>query len=138
MRSTCCSRRLMMPSEAQVERAIALIQKGGGNYEYFFQQLSNPSWIAPLERVSKTAYRIPAWPEGQYLLRMAAVAPEEVTAAIGAACFESDNPAVHMLLVEIAGIVPISGAREIATRELAWLEKQRSLFTLYPQKAASL
>ena len=99
-----------MPTEVQVERAIALIQKGGGNYEYFFQQLSNPSWIAPLakrgrfnhppplERVSKTAYRIPSWPEGQYLLRMAAVAPEEVAAAIGAACFESDNPAVHTLL----------------------------------------
>ena len=30
-----------MPSEVQVEKAIALIQKGGGNYEYFFQQLSN-------------------------------------------------------------------------------------------------
>jgi hypothetical protein len=140
----------MMPSEVQVERAIALIQKGGGNYEYFFQQLSNPSWIAPLakrgrfnhppplERLSKTAYRIPAWPEGQYLLRMAAVAPDEVTAAIGVACFESDNPVVHMLLVEIAGIVPASSARGIATRELAWLEKQRSLFTLYPQKAAAL
>ena len=139
-----------MPSEAQVERAIALIQKGSGNYEYFFQELSNPSWIAPLakrgrfnhppplERVSKTAYRIPAWPEGQYLLRMAAVAPEEVTAAIGAACFESDNPAVHTLLVEIAGIVPASGAREIAAREIAWLEKQRALFTLYPRKAAAL
>jgi hypothetical protein len=140
----------MMPSEVQVERAIALIQKGGGNYEYFFQQLSNPSWIAPLakrgrfnhppslERVSNTAYRIPAWPEGQYLLRMAAVASEEVTAAIGAACFESDNPAVHTLLVEIAGVVPASGAREIAAREIAWLEKQRSLFTLYPRKAAAL
>lgn len=139
-----------MPSEIQVERAIALIQKGGGNYEYFFQQLSNPSWIAPLakrgrfnhppplERVSKTAYRIPAWPEGQYLLRMAALAPEEVTAAIGAACFESDNPAVHTLLVEIASIVPVSGAREITVPEIAWLEKQRTLFTLYPRKAAAL
>lgn len=139
-----------MPSEVQVERAIALIQKGGGNYEYFFQQLSNPNWIAPLakrgrfnhppplERVSNTAYRIPAWPEGQYLLRMAAVAPEQVTAAIGAACFESDNPAVHMLLVEIASIVPASGAREIAAGEIAWLEKQRSLFSLYPRKAAAL
>jgi len=139
-----------MPSEAQVDRAIALILKGGGNYEYFFQQLSNPSWIAPLakrgrfdhppplERVSATAYRIPAWPEGQYLLRMAVVAPEEVTAAIGTACFESDNPAVHTLLVEIAGIIPAPGAREIAVREIAWLEKQRSLFTLYPRKAAAL
>ena len=92
----------------------------------------------PLERVSKTSYRIPAWPEGQYLLRMAAVAPEEVTAAIGAVCFESDNPAVHTLLVEIAGIIPAPEAREIAAREIAWLEKQRSLFTLYPRKAAAL
>jgi hypothetical protein len=140
----------MMPSEAQVDRAIALIQKGGGNYEYFFQQLSNPSWIAPLanrgrfnhppplERVSETAYRVPAWPEGQYLLRMAVVAPEEVAAAIGAACFESDNPAVHTLLVEIAGTVPAPDAGEIAAREIAWLEKQRTVFTLYPRKAADL
>jgi hypothetical protein len=69
---------------------------------------------------------------------MAAVAPEEVTAAIGAVCFESDNPAVHTLLVEIAGIIPAPEAREIAAREIAWLEKQRSLFTLYPRKAAAL
>jgi hypothetical protein len=139
-----------MPSEVQVERAIALIQKGGGNYEYFFQQLSSPSWIGPLakrgrfdhppslERVSKTAFRMPAWPEGEYLLRMAAVAPEEVAAAIGAACFESDNPAVHTLLLEIAGAIAVPGSREIAAREITWLEKQRSLFTLYPRKAAAL
>ena len=39
-----------MPTEVQVERAIALIQKGGGNYEYFFQQLSSPNWIEPLAK----------------------------------------------------------------------------------------
>lgn len=105
-----------MPTKAQVDKAIELIQRGGGNYEYFFGQLSSPSWIAPLaergrfnhppalERVSEEAYRIPPWPEGQYLLRMAGTAPEDVEKAIGADCYNSDNPIVHTLLLEIATV----------------------------------
>jgi hypothetical protein len=139
-----------MPTKAQVDRAINLIQKGGGNYEYFFGQLSSPSWIAPLaergrfnhppplERVSNNAYRIPPWPEGHYLLRMASVAPDEVAKAIGPECYKSDNPLVHMLLVEIATNVPGPAAKDIADRELGWLAKQRSSSTLYPEKAAAL
>ena len=65
-----------MPRELQVDKAIALIKKGGGNYEYFFEKLSSPTWIEPLakrgrfnhppglERVSATAFRMPPWPEG--------------------------------------------------------------------------
>ncbi len=139
-----------MPSEAQVDRALALVQKGGGNYEYFFSELSKPSWIVPLanrgrfdhppslERVSENAYRIPAWPEGQYLLRMALVAPEEVANAIGPTCFASDNPLVHTLLIEIASLLEAPQTSDIALKEIAWLEKQHSLYTLYPQKAATL
>ena len=139
-----------MPSEAQVDRAIALIQKGGGNYEYFFAELSKASWIGPLtkrgrfdhppslERVSENTYRIPAWPEGQYLLRMAPVAPEEVANAIGPACFASDNPLVHTLLIEIASLLGSTQARNIAQQEIDWLDRQHSLYTLYPQKAATL
>jgi hypothetical protein len=139
-----------MPSELQVDKAIALIQKGGGNYEYFFEKLSSPTWIEPLakrgrfnhppalERVSGTAYRMPAWPEGHYLLRMAAFAPEAVAQAIGPGCFESDNPQVHSLLIEIASLLPASAARDIAMQELPWLAKQRSLYILYSGKAATL
>lgn len=139
-----------MPTKAQVDKAIELIQRGGGNYEYFFGQLSSPSWIAPLaergrfnhppalERVSEEAYRIPPWPEGQYLLRVAGAAPEEVAKAIGADCYNSDNPIVHTLLLEIATVLPGQAAKAIAAHEVEWLAKQRSTFTLYPQKAAAL
>ena len=139
-----------MPSELQVDKAITLIQKGGGNYEYFFEKLSSPTWIEPLakrgrfnhppalERVSATAFRMPPWPEGQYLLRMAPIAPETVAQAIGPACFESDNPQVHSLLIEIASLLPASPARDITMKELPWLAKQRALYILYSQKAAIL
>lgn len=139
-----------MPSELQVDKALALIQKGGGNYEYFFEQLSKPSWIAPLAkrgrfnhppplvRVSESAHRIPAWPEGQYLVRMAAVAPDEVASVVGPAAYESDNPLVHTLLLEIASFLPAIAARNLVGKEIEWLEKQRSLYALYPQRAADL
>ena len=139
-----------MPSESQVDKAMALIEKGGGNYEYFFAALSKPSWIGPLakrgrfnhppplQRVSESAYRIPAWPEGQYLLRMAALAPGEVANAIGPACFTSDNPLVHTNLIEIALLLDATDAREVALKEVDWLSHQRSLYTLYPNKAAAL
>jgi hypothetical protein len=39
-----------MPSELQVDKAIALIQKVGGNYKYFFEKLSSPTWIEPLAK----------------------------------------------------------------------------------------
>ena len=81
---------------------------------------------------------MPAWPEGEYLLRMAAVAPQEVGEAIGESCFESDNPGVHVLLLDIASSIASPGASNIAVHEIAWLEKQRTILTLYPQKAATL
>jgi hypothetical protein len=69
---------------------------------------------------------------------MASAVPEKVSKAIGATCFESDNPIVHSLLVEIASIIPPPSARKIAAQEIVWLGKQRSLFTLYPKKVAAL
>ncbi len=102
-----------MPTDAQVDKALELIQKSGGNYEYFFEKLSSPAWIEPLFRRGRfdhppriepidKMYRFPSWPEGEYLLRMADVAPKEVAAAIKPVCFASNNPIVHRLLVEIA------------------------------------
>ncbi|MGD0156651.1 MAG: hypothetical protein ABSB50_11160 [Terracidiphilus sp.] len=138
-----------MPTDVQVEKALELIQKSGGNYEYFFEKLSSPAWIEPLakrgrfdhppgiERIGNM-YRFPPWPEGQYLLRMADVAPEEVAAVIKPACFASDNHIVHRLLVEIACKLPPPLARELAVQEAAWVREQLSLIPLYPEKAAAL
>ena len=138
-----------MPTDAQVDKALELIQKSGGNYQYFFDKLTSPSWIEPLakrgrfdhppgiERIGNM-YRFPAWPEGEYLLRMADVAPEQVATAIKPVCFASDNHIVHRLLVEIARKLPPVLAKDFAVQETAWVREQGSLIPLYPEKAAAL
>jgi hypothetical protein len=138
-----------MPTDVQVDKALELIQKSGGNYEYFFEKLSSPAWIEPLakrgrfdhppgiERIGNM-YRFPPWPEGEYLLRMADVAPQKVAAAIKPVCFASDNHIVHRLLVETARKLPPTLARDLARQESAWVREQLSLIPLYPEKAAAL
>jgi hypothetical protein len=138
-----------MPTDVQVDKALELIQKSGGNYEYFFEKLSSPAWIEPLakrgrfdhppgiERIGNM-YRFPPWPEGEYLLRMADVDPQKVAAAIKPVCFASNNHIVHRLLVETARKLPPTLARDLARQESAWVREQLSLIPLYPEKAAAL
>ena len=138
-----------MPTEAQVDKALELIQKSAGNYAYFFEKLADPAWIGPLASRGRfrhppaveligNMFRMPRWPEGDYLLRMTEEAPEAVAAAIEPVCFESDNPLVHQLLVEIAAKLPPTLARDLAVREAEWVRHERKLFTLYPEKAGAL
>lgn len=137
-----------MPTDAQVERALELIQKSGGNYQYFFEKLTSPAWIEPLTKRGRFAhppaveqvgkmYRYPRWPEGDYLLRMAPVAPDAVGTAISDETFTSNNPLVHQLLIEIGSVLPGPAAARFAHRERRWLNTQTSLFILYPEKAAA-
>lgn len=138
-----------MVTDEKVDKALGLIEKGAGNYEYFFSKLGSPEWIAPLSQRGRFKHppaaehignlvRFARWPEGEYLLRMAALAPDQVAAAIDPVCFESDNPVVHQTVVEIASLLPHALARDIALRETKWINKQLTLFTLYPQKATAL
>jgi hypothetical protein len=138
-----------MVTDVQVDKALELAGKGAGNYEYFFSKLGSPAWIEPLSRRGRFGHpppaerienlvRFPRWPEGEYLLRMAPFAPNEVAAAIEPICFESDNPLVHQLLLEIASSLPPALAKGIAVEETAWVKRQTTLFTLYPEKAAAL
>jgi hypothetical protein len=136
-------------TDEKVDKALKLIEKGAGNYEYFFFKLQSPAWIEPLSRRGRFRHppnaeridnliRFPRWPEGEYLLRMAPSAPDQVAAAIEPMCFESDNPLVHQLLIEIGSLLPPPLARTIAVSETGWVKKQPTLFTLYPEKAAAL
>ncbi len=45
-----------MVTDELVDRALELVARGGGNYEYFFAKLKSPDWIAPLQK--KDAFRI--------------------------------------------------------------------------------
>lgn len=138
-----------MITDEKVDQALALIQKGAGNYEYFFSKLESPSWIEPLSRRGRFGHppapeyignlvRFPRWPEGEYLLRMATIAPEQVAAALDPSCFQSDNPLVHQLFLDIGSSLPTRHARNIAEQEAKWVKNQFALLTLYPEKAAAL
>ena len=58
---------------------------------------------------------------------MADTSPGEVAAAIDPVCFESNNPLVHQLLVDIAAKLPSELARDLTVHETAWVLKQESL-----------
>lgn len=137
-----------MVTEERIDKALELIGKGAGNYEYFFSKLGTPEWIEPLSRRGRFRHppaaehienlvRFPRWPEGEYLLRMAAAAPDQVAAAIDPVCFESDNPLVHQLLIEIASLLPPRLARNIAVRETAWLKQAAHAVHPLPAKSCS-
>jgi hypothetical protein len=86
------------------------------NYDYFFNQLDDAQWIAPLQKagffkippppVKEDGYiSFPGWPESQYLLRMADRAPVEVM-EITRDIPDSDNPWVSEDIANIALTLP--------------------------------
>ncbi len=138
-----------MVTDQIVERALALVAEGGGNYEHFFSQLNSPDWIKPLrergrfaqppDAVSDGHYlRFPGWPEGEYLNRMAPIAPEAVHDALAVRCFESNNHTVHQILLQIAAKLPPPLAAGVGRTEAEWVSKQSVLFGLYSEKSVNL
>ncbi len=134
-----------MVTDELVDKALEVIKKGGENYQYFFAQLNSPEWIAPLQKrgrfshppaaiIEKTSIRFPRWPEGEYLIRMAPIAPEAVFAAIDAKSYESDNHYVHQALLQIAAELPVDFAAEVALAEAKWSSKQQRFYHLYEHK----
>lgn len=82
-----------MPDTETLEKALALIGRGPAQYDYFFDNLNDPSWIEPLREygfftsppppvVSGEGSMHPYWSESQFLLRMAEQDPRSVAAAV--------------------------------------------------------
>lgn len=133
-----------MVTDKMVEKALELVAKGGGNYEYFFGKLKSPEWIAPLQKkgrfshpptaiIEKTSIRFPGWPEGEYLVRMAPLAPEAVFGAIDVKAYESDNHYVHQALLQIAAELPVPLAAQVALAEAKWASRQQRYIALYEE-----
>jgi len=138
-----------MVNDEIVDRALALVAEGGGNYEYFFSQLSSPDWIEPLQSRGRFSHppgavsegnsvRFPRWPEGEYLNRMAPEAPERVFGALGPGCYRSDNHTVHQILLEIATKLPGAPAAQIARAEAEWVSGQPALLNGYTSRSTDL
>ena len=123
-----------MPSPELVSRALALIGRRAVNHDYFFSKLDTPDWIDPLAEAGlfKTPpppqlegdmISFPAWPESEYLERMARLAPERVGAAI-LRIPATENISVHQDLARAAIHVPVEVAAKWALREAKWLSQQ--------------
>jgi hypothetical protein len=134
-----------MVTDEVVEKALELVSKGGGNYQYFFGKLNSPDWIAPLQKkgrfshppvaiVEETSIRFPRWPEGEYLVRMAPLAPDLVFGAIDVKVYESDNHYVHQILLQIAAELPVPLAVQVALAEAKWASQQRRFLGFYEEK----
>src|SRR6266446_1317595 len=134
-----------MVNDEAVDKALEFVAKGGGNYQYLFGKLNSPDWIPPLQKrgrfshppsaiVEETSIQFPRWPEGEYLVRMAPLAPDLVFSAIDVKVYESDNHYVHQTLLQIAAELPVSLAAQVALAEAKWASQQRRLLGLYEEK----
>ena len=105
-----------MISDQLVKHAIDEMRKNIANCKYFFDQLKSPEWIPhlvsnglfsdppPAERTGNTI-GFPIWPASQYLVRMAPLAPDEVSKVL-LGIPETDNVRVHFDLIKAGPFAP--------------------------------
>ncbi len=79
---------------ADVDRIFELIDRRGANYAFFFNRASDPSWVGILKERGYFAHppsiqelddgqvHVPSWWPMRYLVRMAALVPDEVIAIV--------------------------------------------------------
>ncbi len=137
-----------MPSPEVVKKAISEISKRAVNYEYFFDHLRSPNWIGPLEqegifnfpppsRKEGDYISSPSWPVSRYLVRMASQAPELVV-RIMLKIPKTDNVRVHEDIADVACSIPPELAVPLARNEAKWVNSQRHLYLLLPEKVGKL
>src|SRR5580704_10685490 len=114
-----------MPKPETVSKALEQIGKSAANYQYFFDKLSSPEWLAPLAEKGRFkqppekqsvegGVRFPGWPESQYLVHMAKIpAAQQQVLQIVLAMADTDNIRVHADLMEIALSLPASDAAKL-------------------------
>ena len=126
-----------MPSPATVAKAVELMGRSAVNHSHFFSKLKSPEWIGPLtaegffrdpppRRVNGDFVRYPAWPESEYLARMAPVAPKRVAEVIGRIP-DTDNVSVHEDMARAVIHLGAGSMARWATREARWVSRQRRI-----------
>lgn len=114
-----------------VEKALKAIKRAA-DYEYFFDQLSSPSWIEPLweaglfkspfEPIKEDDYiRFPHWPESRYLARMAPLAPE-IVKKVCLKIPDTENIRIHEDLVDAALKMPANLSAAFVPKAKVWIE----------------
>lgn len=127
---------------------VERIRKSAANYTYFFDRLDSAEWIGPLRErgfLSRppeperqgNMISFPAWPESRYLARVAEQASELVLETI-LALPQTENYRVHEDLVDAAIKMRGSLSAKFAAKEARWIEGQRSMPALLPEKIGLL
>jgi hypothetical protein len=122
------------PTPNQVARALAAIPRPE-QARYFFAKLDNPEWLEPLEKQgsfnsppeierneSEGTIGFPLWAQGQYLVKIAANAPEAVFATIERVP-ETENFRVHEDFLATTTAMPAATAVRFVKRALGWWRK---------------
>ncbi|MEC5152457.1 hypothetical protein [Cryobacterium sp. GrIS_2_6] len=121
------------PTTSQVHAALARLTSLQLR-RAFYSKLANPLWVAPLhaegafsnppaiERLDDGSYRVDPWPEIDYLVKMASLAPEEVVIALKNAA-NTDNPWVRRGIWEAATSLPASCAALLAPEMQGWVQE---------------
>ena len=133
-----------MPSNEQVDRAIALLSRNA-NYEHFFEQLRSPTWIEPLlargffqnplEPILEGGYaRVPVWVESRYLARVAPEAPDIVLRVL-LALPATQNTRVHEDVVDAALALPPAIAVRLVPKLTSFVDAP--FHSLVPDKLAA-
>jgi hypothetical protein len=123
--------------EAEPTRAnVAILRRDVPNnpitLEYFFSRLVAPDWVSPLKEggffdhppapmvAEDGGVRLPGWPQGGYLNRMAHVVPDEVVAIV-AGVPETANGRVHDALADVLLSLPPELSADLIDKPLEWL-----------------
>lgn len=119
-------------------------------FSYFFGKLTSPAWLGALRAEGffkhapepdrddeKGTIGFPPWPASRYLARMAVHEPESVIKVL----FEipdTDNIQVHADLCDAVLAMPAEIAARWAEKETKWVEQQKNLYFLLPEKLGAL
>jgi len=118
---------IAVPTAQDVVRAEALLLRDQLR-RHFFARLSHPGWIGPLaqrghfahppERLvhADGSWQMRSWYEGEYLVRVAERAPEEVFERLQLVPVTNLNPAVWSVVADAALVLPVALASRFAAR----------------------
>jgi hypothetical protein len=119
-------------------------------WSYFFSNLKDDKWLVALREAGffhhppepqvdkeKKSFRVSPWPQSQYLARISSKSPNSVLETL-MEIPETENQFVHSDLADAAIAMPPELAAKWAQKETVWVEKQKNIDLLLPQKFATL
>jgi hypothetical protein len=120
------------PTADELDRVAVLCARPEGR-AYFFDRLENPNWVRdlakrkffanppdPVPAEEPGSMRFPPWPEGRYLVRVAAEAPDAV-ASVLQKIPSSENPAVTELLLKALANLPDDHITRLEYKAREWV-----------------